>query len=89
MNKYLITYDLKNKNIRNYDRLYIAIKSIGPWCHYLESTWIIKTNLSSQQIWNLIGGYIMTNDHLLIVKIDESIPKWGWLPQDAWNWLNS
>jgi len=87
MNKYLITYDLKNKS-RNYDSLYLAIKSLGPWWHYLESTWIVKTNLNSSQIWNNLGAHITTMDYLLITKID-SADKWGWLPQDAWNWLNS
>lgn len=88
MNKYLITYDLKNKNIRNYENLYIAIKSLGTWWHYLDSTWIIKTNLNSSQIWNNLANHIVTSDHLLIIKIDAT-DKWGWLPQDAWNWLNS
>ena len=89
MYKYLITYDLKNKHVRNYENLYFAIKSLGQWWHYLDSTWIIKTNLnSSQQIWNYLAQHIVTNDHLLIIKIDTS-DKWGWLPQDAWNWLNS
>lgn len=87
MNKYLITYDLKNK-IRNYDNLYLAIKSIGVWWHYLDSTWIIKTNLTSLQIWDYLAPHITTIDYLLIIKIDSN-DKWGWLPQDAWNWLNS
>lgn len=87
MNKYLITYDLKNK-IRNYDSLYLAIRSLGPWWHYLDSTWIIKTNMNSTQIWNYLASHITTMDRLLIIKIDSS-DKWGWLPQDAWNWLNS
>jgi len=88
MNKYLITYDLKNKSIRDYQSLFIAIKSLGSWWHYLDSTWIIKTNLNSQQIWNMLSKHLLTNDHILVVKIDGS-DKWGWLPQDAWSWLNS
>ena len=88
MNKYLITYDLKNKNIVNYENLYVAIKEIGSWWHYLDSTWIVKTNLNSQQIWNILGQHLCTNDNILVVKID-NFDKWGWLPQDAWNWLNS
>ena len=88
MNKYLITYDLKNKSITNYQSLFVAIKSVGPWWHYLDSTWIVKTNLNSQQIWNILGQHLLRNDHILVVKIDNS-DKWGWLPQDAWNWLNT
>lgn len=88
MNRYLITYDLKNKSIKSYEPLYTAIKSVGPWWHYLDSTWIVKTNLNSGQIWTNLGKHILTNDHILIIRIDTS-DKWGWLPQDAWNWLNS
>jgi hypothetical protein len=88
MNKYLITYDLKNKNIENYENLYVAIKGVGSWWHYLDSTWIVKTNLNSQQIWNILAPHLFKNDHILVVKID-SFDKWGWLPQNAWNWLNS
>ena len=87
MNKYLITYDLKNK-IHNYDSLHLAIKGLGAWWHYLDSTWIIKTNMNSAQIWNILASHITTMDHMLIIKID-SYDKYGWLPQDAWNWLNS
>ena len=88
MNKYLITYDLKNKSIKEYQSLFIAIKSLGSWWHYLDSTWIVKTNLNSQQIWNLLGPHLLRNDYIIVVKIDTS-DKWGWLPQKAWDWLNS
>ena len=89
MNKFLITYDLKNKSVKNYESLFSAIKTLGPWWHYLESTWIVKTNLtSSQAVWNVLASHIVTNDHLLIIRVD-SRDKWGWLSQDAWNWLNS
>lgn len=88
MNKYIITYDLKNAPIRNYATLIFAIKSLGPWWHHLESTWIISTNLNAGQIWNQLYTHINGNDRLLIVKIDPS-DKGGWLTQDAWNWLNS
>ena len=88
MNKYLITYDLKGKPIQNYESLFIALKNIGPWWHYLESTWIIKTSLNSTEIWGRLAGHITATDRMLIVKID-NWDKWGWLPQDAWDWLNS
>lgn len=88
MNKYIITYDLKNSPARNYGNLILAIKNIGPWWHYLESTWIIKTDLNAGQIWNCLYTHINGNDRLLIVKI-EPYDKGGWLTKDAWDWLNS
>jgi hypothetical protein len=87
MNKYLITYDLRDKT-RDYSGLYLAIKTLGPWSHYIDSTWIVKTSLTSQDIWSKLGTHILKTDYLLIVKID-STDKFGWLPSDAWNWLNS
>lgn len=88
MNKYLITYDLKGKPIANYESLFVALKKIGPWWHYLESTWIVKTNLTSTQIWNMLAGHITNTDRMIIVKID-TLDKQGWLPKEAWDWLNS
>ncbi len=88
MNKYLITYDLKNKSIKDYSSLFRALKVIGPWWHYLDSTWIIKTDLKASQIWDHLASHLSTNDNLLIIKIDTG-DKWGWLPKDAWAWLNS
>lgn len=86
MNKYLITYDLKDK-MRNYNSLHTAIMSLGPWWHYLESTWIVKSYLSADQLWPYLGRHISNIDRLIIVRIDTT-NKSGWLPRDAWNWLD-
>jgi len=82
---YLITYDL-NKVGQDYNELYNAIKKTGTWWHYLDSTWLVQTALSSNQIFESIKHAIDNNDSVLIVKIttDHS----GWLPQEAWNWIN-
>ena len=88
MNKYLITYDLANKQIKSYENLYTALKSLGPWWHYLDSTWIIKTNINSKDIWNNLKDHINTNnDRILITKISDG-DREGWLTKDAWDWLN-
>ena len=73
---------------RTFESLYSGLKTLGPWWHYLDSTWIIKTDMNSSQIWNVLAYHILSTDYLLIVKIENS-DKWGWLPPDAWGWLNS
>ena len=85
MRAYSITYDLKHPG-RDYSGLYVAIKSCGPWWHYLESTWIVVTNETSVQVWNRIAPTIDKNDFLLIIEVKNN--KEGWLPNDAWDWLN-
>ena len=84
--KYIITYNLKTLNW-NYTGFFNALQNIGPWWHYLDSTWIIKTNYTSQQIYSMLGPHLSKNDLILVVEI---IPgtRYGWLPQDAWNWID-
>lgn len=90
MNKYLITYDLKATPLSGYRPLHDEIKKIsGNWWHYLESTWIVKnTSMSADSISNKLLPHIKQGDRLLVIKIDTS-DKQGWLPKDAWDWLNS
>ncbi len=85
--KYIITYNLKN-SIWNYTGFFNALQSIGPWWHYLDSTWIIKTNYTSQQIYSMLGQHLSKSDLILIVEI---IPgnRYGWLTKDAWDWIDS
>lgn len=83
---YLITYDL-NKPRQNYAGLYEAIKELGAWWHYLDSTWIVDTSLNSSQIYDRIHPTMDSNDYLLIIRVTRDYK--GWLKQEAWDWLNS
>lgn len=88
MTKYLITYDLKTPG-KNYSGLYEAIKGLGAWWHYLDSTWIIKSQtLDSTQIFNRLQPHIDNNDNILVVEIIPTHSQ-GLLPPEAWNWINS
>ena len=50
-----INYDL-NQPGQNYDELHEAIKSCcGVWWHYLDSTWLVDTNLTAQGAWNKLS----------------------------------
>ena len=84
----LITYDLKQPD-RNYNALYDAIKNCGKrWWHYLESVWIVYVeNSTPQECYNHIHPYMDNNDNLFIVDITDK-DFYGWLPKDAWRWLN-
>ncbi|MCL4874202.1 hypothetical protein KJ039_08980 [bacterium] len=87
MNKaYAINYDLKAPG-RNYDALYDEIKKTGRWWHYLESTWLVSTTETAEQIWNRIGKHIDKNDYMLIIEVRNNTQ--GWLPKDAWDWINA
>jgi len=81
---YIISYDLKKPG-RNYRSLFKAIKECGTWWHYLESTWIVSTSMSSKTISEKLRAKIDKNDKLLIIKATKDFD--GWLAGKAWTWL--
>jgi hypothetical protein len=83
---YAINYDLKRPG-QNYEALYEAIKSCGAWWHYLGSTWLVDTSLNAKGIWDRLAPQVDKNDFVLVIGVTRDYQ--GWLPQDAWEWLNS
>ncbi len=82
----LISYDLKQPD-RNYESLYDTIKQCGTkWWHYLESVWLIKTDLTPQLCFERLHRKIDENDYLFIVDISRKSHE-GWLPKSAWEWI--
>lgn len=82
---YAINYDLKRPG-QNYDELYQAIKGCGAWWHYLDSTWLVDTNLTASSIWDKLAPYLDKNDSILIIGVTRDYS--GWLTPDAWKWIN-
>ncbi len=82
---YLVTYDLKKPG-QNYSTLYDAIKSLGSWWHYLDSTWLVDTNFySANSVSEKLTPHIDKNDNLLVIGVKNDYQ--GYLPEDAWDWL--
>jgi len=83
---YAINYDLKKPGQR-YKRLHEAIKQCGvSWWHYLESTWLVDTNLSADQIWARLEPHLDKNDSALVIRVTNDCQ--GWLPEKAWQWIS-
>ncbi|HRV05234.1 MAG TPA: hypothetical protein P5025_09405, partial [Candidatus Ratteibacteria bacterium] len=72
---------------QDYTSLYNTIKSADSWWHYLESTWLIKTNQNPSAWTDKIKRVIDPNDYLFVVDISGKSYN-GWLPQKAWDWIN-
>lgn len=82
---YAIILDLKNI-FHNYDDLYEELQNSPSWWHYIKSTWLIRTEETSNQIWNRIQNHITPKDFALIIEVNKDYQ--GWLPQEAWDWIN-
>lgn len=66
MATYLIGYDLTDKAEDAYTELEQAIKNLGStWWHHLDSTWIVVTGLSAEEVRNKLAPHLKSN---LVVK---------------------
>ena len=84
----LITYDLKTTSDRK--SFQEAIKETCPsWWHYLRNTWLVHTDKTPQELYELLLQHIdqEKGGHFLVAEITSN--NQGWLPQKAWNWINS
>ena len=86
MKVYMIGYDL-NRPGQNYSDLFDAIKSIsGTWCHPLDSTWFVATNMSAVQIRDRLKSHIDVNDDLLVSR-QSGEAAWYGFSDKASEWL--
>lgn len=81
----LVGYDL-NKSGQDYSDLIAAIKNIGTWWHCLDSTWIVKTDLTCVQVRDALKPHIDANDELLVVKLSGE-GAWAGFNQECGKWL--
>jgi hypothetical protein len=82
----LITY-AKKTVLKDYTPLYESIKANSvSWWHYLDDVWIVNSIISADEFAKKLYPYITKDDRLLVVKL--TAEHQGWLPPDAWKWLN-
>jgi hypothetical protein len=86
MSVYAVTYDLK-AILHNYSGLYDELKKSPSWCYYIKDTFLIKTDETVEQIWARVQPHLEKDDFLLIIEVRRNYQ--GWLPKEAWDWLNT
>ena len=62
-----INYDLKKPG-RDYQPVYDYIKR-HPWCHLLDSCWLIRTNKSPGQVIREIKAHVDRNDEVAVFDV--------------------
>lgn len=83
---YMISYDLHapTSNRKNVEE---SIESLGPWCKYLTTTYLVSTNYNISQVEEKVTKFLDNNDRMIICKVEKPIA--GWLPQDQWDWIKT
>jgi hypothetical protein len=87
MKAFAVSYDLRGKAKPDYSGLIEELKRSPLWWHYLESTWLIATDETPQQIWQRLAPHVHTNDGVLIIEVRDNA--WGWLKKEAWDWIRA
>lgn len=82
---YLVSYDLRVKPKPHYTGLYAQLKRSPGWFPLLESSWLIATAETADQLRTRIGRHLYVNDYTFITEITDNFS--GWLPQKAWAWI--
>lgn len=92
MKTYIITYDLKDTS-KDYMPLYDAIKSLSdnydPWQHFLESAWLVRTELTAKEISEKLMPHLCDNKNLLFVSEIDLDNNDGWIGVPTWKWLKN
>lgn len=63
MNTLLVGYDLY-KPLQNYKDLIDKLKGFATWWHHLDSTWLVRTNLTAPQLRDQLKTLIDSDDEL-------------------------
>lgn len=82
---YVISYDL-NIPGQDYSDLYEEIKKLGSWCHPVDSTWYVVTDLTADSIRDSLVKVIDNSDAIIVTRA--SAPgAWNGLKNEVSDWL--
>ena len=81
---FCVSYDL-NKAGQNYEALWAELKRTQ-YNHILDSTWLVSTTESVNQLRDRLRKHVDQNDHIFISKVNAGQYD-GWMPQTVWDWI--
>ncbi|WP_045319837.1 hypothetical protein [Limimaricola cinnabarinus] len=92
MATYMIGYDLNREGVGYSDanrRLTEKIKeTFTYWWHHLDSTWIVKSDLTAVNIRDTLKSVLDADDELLVVKLSGT-GAWSGFSEKGSSWLKN
>jgi len=86
MNAFAVSYDLLGKAKPDYKGLIKELKRSPGWWSHLESTWLIQTEETAQELYGRLRKHLHKKDSLLIIEVRDNCQ--GWLLKKAWDWIH-
>ncbi|OGO78471.1 MAG: hypothetical protein A2Y23_05065 [Clostridiales bacterium GWB2_37_7] len=87
MTPYLIIYSCKS-SVKKFKAADAAIRECSwdqCWMYHLNNTWIIKSDMTADEIGTRLTNVTVTNDDFLVIEITNNYA--CWLPQQALDYL--
>jgi hypothetical protein len=89
MSTFAIGYDLHPSRGETYDELIGAIKRVGStWWHHLDSTWVVVSDKTAEQIRDSLLSHLKSDDQLLVVLLSGEGAWFGFNDKGS-SWLKS
>jgi hypothetical protein len=87
MTPYIIIYSCKTsvKKFKAADAIIRECAWDNRWMYHLNNTWIIKSELTADEIGRKLDGATNNNDDFLVIEITKNYA--CWLPQQALDYL--
>jgi len=89
MKPFIIIYGCKS-SIEKFKAADAVIKKCAwdeHWMYHLNNTWIIKSELTADEIGKKLAAATLTNDDFLVIEIAKNYA--CWLPQQALDYLQN
>jgi hypothetical protein len=84
---YIVTYTLQPWLLRDTSAIDRELQRLPNWSHWINNTWLIATNEVADVLYTRLRGSFLDTDRLLIAPLDAQSEFAGWLPQQAWDWI--
>ena len=84
---YIVTYTLQPWLLRDTTAIDRELQRLPNWSHWINNTWLIATNEVADVLYTRMRGNFLETDRLLIAPLDVQSEFAGWLPQEAWGWI--
>lgn len=88
MRTLLVGYDL-NRPGQGYAQLIDALKAMPLWWHYLDSTWLVRTEETPVQLRDRLGPLVDSGDELLVVDVTSRAAAWSGFSETAGEWIRT
>lgn len=82
---YMISYDLSAPTT-NRTMVENSIKSLGLWCKYLTTTFLVSSTMSLADVQAAAAQHLDSNDRMIVCRVEK--PVGGFLAQEQWEWIH-